>query len=109
MQRSQPLSKLTVPNPGLAGISGLDGGTSNITKGVFKMSGLSITLLLRDPVLPSSYSSAVSETSSGSQDHPLCRIADRFFDQISSAGFGSKDLEQIQEKFNKSCTTSHLR
>ena len=92
------------PNPGLAAISGLDDETNGTTKTLFKLSGLSITILLKDPVLQ------VHPTeSSASQNHPLCKTADRFFDSISQAAFGSKDLEEIQDKFNKACDESHIR
>ena len=88
-----------MPNPGLAAVSGLD--DDNLTKVQLDLSGLSITLLLRDPP---------SHTEiNASQDHVLCKIADRFFDRMSSTAFGSKDLEMIQAKFNDACLQSHLR
>ena len=95
--------KLSVPNPGLAAVPCLD--NDNLTKGQFELSGLSITLLLRDP------SSQVDNKceDSVSQDHVLCKIADRFFERMSSTAFGSKDLEIIQERFNDACVQSHLR
>ena len=97
------LSKLSIPNPGLAAVSGLD--EDNLTKGQLELSGLSITLLLQDPP---SQTDSQSESNS-SQDHVLCKIADRFFDRMSATAFGRKDLEMIQEKFNDACVQSHLR
>ena len=98
------VSKLPVPNPGLAAVSGLD--EDNLTKGQIELSGLSITLLLQDP---SPQADGQTCESNASQDHVLCKIADRFFDRMSSTAFGSKDLEIIQEKFNDACHQSHLR
>ena len=77
----------------------------NLTKGQFELSGLSITLLLRDP----SYQVDSKSEGGVSQEHVLCKIADRFFERMSSTAFGSKDLEVIQETFNEACVQSHLR
>ena len=94
---------MSILNPGLAAVSGLD--EDNLTKGQLELSGLSITLLLRDP---RPQADSLSE-GNDSQDHVLCKIADKFFDQMSSTTFGNKDLEMIQEKFNAACFQSHLR
>lgn len=98
------VSKLSIPNPGLAAVSGLD--DDNLTKGQLKLSGLSITLLLQDPPSQTIIGLSRDDESLG---HGLCKVADRFFHQMSSTAFGSKDLETIQKKLNDACLQTHLR
>lgn len=94
-------SKISILNPGLIAVSGMD--DSNLTKAQIELSGLSITLLLEDPLGDG------KNENGASQDHVLCEMADRFFYCMSSTAFGSKDLEEIQGKFNDACLHSHLR
>ncbi|XP_028410274.1 autophagy-related protein 2 homolog B-like [Dendronephthya gigantea] len=98
------MPKLSIPNPGLAAVPGLD--DDNLTKAQLDLSGLSVTLLLQDPPSPTVIGQSRDDES---KNHVLCKIADRFFDRMSSTAFGVKDLETIQKKFNDACLQSHLR
>ena len=94
-------------NPGLAGIAALDDPCPDVTKVAIKLTSLAVTLLHIDPVL-----SPISGTKGYPQDdsvHPLTCLADKFFSNLSTYGFGVKDFDDMTEKFVAACSKDHLR
>ena len=98
---------LSSAKPGLAGIAAIDDPCPDVTKLSIKLTSLAVTVLHIDPVLaPSSQSKGFLHDDSA---HPLACMADAFFANLGTYGFGGKDFEEMAEKFAAACTTDHLR
>ena len=100
---------VSVANPGLAGIAALDDPCPDVIKLSIKLSSLAITVLHIDPVSP-----PLSELTGSLHDdthvnHPLAHMADKFFSNLGTYGFGGKDFEDMAEKFAVACSKDHLR
>lgn len=74
-----------------------------------KLSSLAITVLHIDPVSPPSSELTGSLHDDADVTHPLAHMADKFFSNLGTYGFGGKDFEDMAEKFAVACTKDHLR
>lgn len=93
--------------PGLAGIAALDDPCPDVTKVAIKLTSLAVTLLHIDPVL--SPTSGVKGSPQDDSVHPLTCLADKFFSNLGTYGFGGKDFDDMTEKFVAACSKDHLR
>ena len=93
--------------PGLAGIAALDDPCPDVTKVAIKLTSLAVTLLHIDPVL--SPTSGVKGSPQDDSVHPLTCLADKFFSNLGTYGFGGKDFGDMTEKFVAACSKDHLR
>lgn len=98
---------LSSGNPGLAGIAALDDPCPDVTKLSIKLSSLAVTLLHIDPVFTPTSGAKVSPEDDSA--HPLACMADKFFSNLGTYGFGGKDFDDMAEKFVSACTADHLR
>lgn len=100
---------VSLANPGLAGIAALDDPCPDVIKLNIKLSSLAITVLHIDPVSPPSSELTGSLDEDADVTHPLAHMADKFFSNLGTYGFGGKDFEDMAEKFAVACTKDHLR
>ena len=100
---------VSLANPGLAGIAALDDPCPDVIKLSIKLSSLAITVLHIDPVSPPSSELTGSLHDDADITHPLAHMADKFFSNLGTYGFGGKDFEDMTEKFAVACTKDHLR
>ena len=78
-----------------------------MTKLSIKLSSLAVTLLHIDPVFTPTSGAKVSPEDDNA--HPLACMADKFFSNLGTYGFGGKDFDDMAEKFVSACTADHLR
>lgn len=100
---------VSLANPGLAGIAALDDPCPDVIKLSIKLSSLAITVLHIDPVSPPSSELTGPLHDDADVIHPLAHMADKFFSNLGTYGFGGKDFEDMAEKFAVACTKDHLR
>lgn len=67
-----------------------------------KLASLAVTVLHIDPVLSPS-------PEAKDDSHPLSLMAEKFFSNLGTYGFGGKDFEEMAEKFASACCADHLR
>lgn len=104
--------KLSSTNPGLAGIAALDDPSPDTIKLSIRLSGVAITVLHVDPVLSptSSVASPSPDEINRESNHPMVHIAENFFTSLGTFGFGSKDFDDMKERFAEACSPAdHLR
>lgn len=105
----QTRRSVSLANPGLAGIAALDDPCPDVIKLSIKLSSLAVTVLHIDPVSPPSSELTGSLDDDADVTHPLAHMADKFFSNLGTYGFGGKDFEDMTEKFAVACTKDHLR
>lgn len=98
---------LSSGNPGLAGIAALDDPCPDVIKLNVKLTSLAVTMLHIDPVLTPS--PGTKDFRHDDTTHPLACMAETFFSNLGTYGFGGKDFEEMAEKFAAACTSDHLR
>lgn len=98
---------LSSGNPGLAGIAALDDPCPDVIKLNVKLTSLAVTVLHIDPVLTPS--PGTKDFHHDDTTHPLACMAETFFSNLGTYGFGGKDFEEMAEKFAAACTSDHLR
>ena len=72
-----------------------------------KLTSLAVTVLHIDPVLTPS--PGTEDFRHDDTTHPLACMAETFFSNLGTYGFGGKDFEDMAEKFEAACTSDHLR
>ena len=100
---------LSLANPGLAGIAALDDPCPDVVKLSVKLTSLALTVLHIDPVLSPTSEAKGFHLKDNDVDHPLASMADKFFSNLGTYGFGGKDFEEVAEKFSVACAADHLR